>query len=149
SVVMGTLVAYEGKRPFFATLISIGRDAAPTQTVSDNPNGEVASPTASFGLGTFEVRAKHITLVGADPFTARESFQTYDVPWVFELSSGRLGYGAYWHDPFGVEHGPGSIELSPADAARLFQWITPSVPDGWHGVATPHGEAKTLVVIRK
>jgi len=149
SVVMGTLVAYEGKRPFFATLVSVGRDAAPTLTVADNPNGELSSPTAALGLGTFEVRAKHITLVGADPFAAHESFQTYDVPWVFELSSGRLGYGAYWHDRFGVEHGGGAIELSPADAARLFQWITPSVPDGWHGVSTPHGEAKTLVVIRK
>jgi hypothetical protein len=147
SVVMGTLVAYEGKRPFFATLVSIGRDVPPGTT--DNPNGDVPAPSAALGLGTFEVRAKHITLVGADPFTVHESFQVYDVPWVFELSSGRLGYGAYWHDRFGVEHGPGALELSPADAARLFQWLTPSVPDGWHGVSTPHGEPKTLVVIRK
>jgi hypothetical protein len=148
SVVMGTLVAYEGKRPFFATLVSVGRDAAPA-SAQDTVNVDVPSPTAAFGLGTFEIRAKHITLVGADPFSLRENYQLYDVPWVFELSSGRLGYGAYWHDRFGVEHGSGGIELSPADAARLFQWLTPSVPDGWHGVSTPHGEAKTLVVLRK
>jgi hypothetical protein len=148
SVVTGTLVAYEGKRPFFATLVSIGRDSQPA-AAQDVATADVPPPSAAFGLGTFEVRAKHITLVGADPFSLRESYQLYDVPWVFELSSGRVAYGAYWHDRFGVEHGAGGIELSPADAARLFQWITPSVPDGWHGVSTPHGEAKTLVVIRK
>ena len=108
-----------------------------------------ASASAAFGLGTFEVRAKHVTLVGADPASARESFQLYDLPWVFELSSGRLGYGAYWHDRFGVEHGPGALQLSPSDAARLFQWITPSIPDGWHAASTLRGEPKTLVVIRK
>jgi hypothetical protein len=148
SVVMGTLVAYEGKRPFFATLVSVGRDTAPADA-QEVPTGEVAQPPATAGLGTFEVRAKHITLVGADPFALRENYQLYDVPWVFELSSGRLAYGAYWHERFGVEHGPGAIELAPADAARLFQWLTPSVPDGWHGVSTLHGEAKTLVVLRK
>ena len=146
SVVMGTLVAYEGKRPFFATLLSIGRDTP----AAAEPTGEVAAPVAAaFGLGTFEVRAKHITLVGADPFAPHESFQVYDIPWVFELSSGRLGYGAYWHERFGVEHGPGALQLSPTDAARLFQWITPSIPDGWHAVSTMHGEPKTMVVIRK
>jgi len=149
SVVMGTLVAYEGKKPFFATLVSVGRDPG-AGAVAEAASGDApAPPSAAFGLGTFEVRAKHITLVGGDPFAPRESYQVYDVPWVFELSSGRLGYGAYWHERFGVEHGPGAIQLSPADAARLFQWITPSIPEGWHGASTLHGEAKTLVVIHK
>ncbi len=149
SVVMGTLVAYEGKKPFFATLVSVGRDPN-AGLAAEAMNGDApASPTAAFGLGTFEVRAKHITLVGADPLGPRENFQVYDVPWAFELSSGRLGYGAYWHERFGVEHGPGAIQLAPADAARLFQWLTPSVPEGWHSASTLRGEPKTLVVIRK
>jgi hypothetical protein len=152
SVVMGTLVAYEGKRPFFVTLLSIGRSletAKPPEAVPEN--GEVpviTAPSAAWGLGTFEVRAKHVTLVGADPFVTKESFQLLDLPWAFELSSGRLGYAAYWHDRFGVERGPGALELAPADAVRLWQWMTPSVPDGWHGrEGSP--DAKTLVVLRK
>ncbi|HEV8547605.1 MAG TPA: L,D-transpeptidase, partial [Polyangiaceae bacterium] len=149
SVVMGTLVAYEGKKPFFATLVSVGRDPNGGMNSEATSGDATAAPSASFGLGTFEVRAKHITLVGADPFASRESFQVYDIPWVFELSSGRLGYGAYWHERFGVEHGPGAIQLSPSDAARLFQWITPSIPEGWHAASTMHGEPKTMVVIRK
>jgi hypothetical protein len=149
SVVMGTLVAYEGKRPFFATLLSVGRDVGAVGANEAVNADAPPPPSAAFGLGTFEVRAKHITLVGADPFLTRESFQVYDLPWAFELSSGRLGYGAYWHDRFGVERGPGALELSPSDAARLFQWITPGIPDGWHATSTLRGEAKTLVVIRK
>ncbi|HEY3493251.1 MAG TPA: L,D-transpeptidase [Polyangiaceae bacterium] len=148
STVMGTLVAYEGKKPFFVTLVSVARNpatAAPEAALDDTP----PSPAAPAGLGTFEVVAKHVTLVGADPFTPRENFQVYDVPWALELSSGRLIYGAYWHERFGVEHGPGSVELAPADAVRLFQWATPSVPDGWHGTSTPGNDPKTLVVLRK
>jgi hypothetical protein len=147
SVVMGTLVAYEGKKPFLVTLLSVGRDAAALGS-SDSADAP-APPSAAFGLGTFEVRAKHVTLVGADPFATRENFQVYDLPWAFELSSGRLGYGAYWHDRFGVERGPGALELSPRDAARLFQWMTPSIPDGWHSASTLRSEPKTLVLIRK
>jgi hypothetical protein len=148
SLVMQTLVAYEGKRPFFVTLVSVGRDVAPSNDAlpSDAVQG---TPSAAWGLGTFEVVAKHVTKVGADPFALRESFQVYDLPWTLELDSGRLLYGAYWHDRFGVEHGPGGIELSPSDAVRIFQWATPSMPDGWHSSTRLGSEPKTLVVLRK
>lgn len=152
SLVLGTLIAYEGRKPFFTTVISVARDAtlagsAPEMPAEDGTTTTVASP--ALALGTFEVKAKHVTLVGADPFAAREAYQLYDVPWAIELASGRLMHAAYWHDRFGIEHGPGSIQLSPADAVRLFQWITPSLPDGWHGTSHPGSEAKTFVVVRK
>jgi hypothetical protein len=138
SLVMGTLVAYEGRKPFFVTLVSVARNPVPPAAAPGNAlDQDAPSPSALAGLGTFEVSAKYVTLVGADPFAPRESHQVYDVPWAFELSSGRLAYGAYWHDRFGVEHGAGAIELAPADAARLFQWVTPSLPDGWHATSMP------------
>jgi hypothetical protein len=148
SLVMQTLVAYEGKKPFFATLVSVGREIAPAadSAASDAVQG---MPSAAWGLGTFEVTAKHVTEVGADPFALRESHQVYDVPWTLELASGRKLYGAYWHDRFGIEHGAGGIELSPSDAVRIFQWATPTLPDGWHSSTRLGTEAKTLVVLRK
>jgi hypothetical protein len=148
SLVMQTLVAYEGKRPFFVTLVSAARDVA-------HPGDQGAeavvqgTPSVAWGLGTFEVSAKHVTEVGADPFAVRESHQVYDVPWSLELDSGRKVYGAYWHDRFGIEHGAGGVELSPSDAVRIFQWATPSLPDGWHSSTRLGSEAKTLVVLRK
>ncbi len=148
SLVAQTLVAYEGKRPFFVTLVSVAREGAPGAEPAA-PDAVLGNPSAAWGLGTFEVSAKHVTQVGTDPFALRESFQVYDVPWALELSKGRTLYGAYWHDRFGAEHGSGGIELSPSDAVRIFQWATPSIPDGWHSSTRLGNDPKTLVVLRK
>ncbi|HEY4159624.1 MAG TPA: L,D-transpeptidase [Polyangiaceae bacterium] len=135
SVVTGTLVAYEGHKPVFATLVSVNRDAH---------GGD------DKWLGTFEIVSKEITLVSHDPKSFGEAFEIFDAPWALTLSNGMLLYGAYWHDRFGVDHGPGSVELSPSDAARIQQWVSPTIPDGWHGLLAPEaGAEKTLVVIRK
>lgn len=158
SVITGTLVAYEGKRPFFASLVSVARGPeALGETVSAEAAlaGEVASAEKPktgadpFALGAFEVVAKHVTWVGADPFAAGESQELTDLPWVLELSSGRSVYAAYHHDRFGIDHGPGSVQLSPRDAVRLFQWVTPSLPEGWHSKRRDDKDEKTWFVLRK
>jgi hypothetical protein len=144
SVVTGTLVAYEGKRPVFVTLLSVARElpadaAGDTQPASDGPR--------PIPLGTFSVRQKALTFSGeSGPFG--EGFEVADAPWALELSSGQLLHGAYWHDRFGIEHGAGSLALSPADAARVFRFVGPELPKGWHAVS-PTPERATTVVIRK
>jgi hypothetical protein len=140
SVIAGTLVLYEGKRAVFATLVSVGRDRLGDPSALDRPQ-------AVSKLGTFEVTAKHITHLSAEPERPGERYPVYDLPWVLELSSGQLIYGAYFHDRFGIEYGPGDLTLSPADARRVFEFATPALPSGWHGVRAS-GE-KTFVVVRK
>jgi len=139
SIITGTAILYEGKKPVFATLVSVGRD-------------RLGDPkeTASTAQGDFEVVAKHITATKFDPKAMTEYFEVYDIPWVLELSSGQLMHAAYWHDRFGIENGPGHVAWSPADAQRVWSWATPYVPPGWHGVTErPEKEAKTIVRIRK
>ncbi len=139
SVVTGTLVAYEGKKPVFATLVSVGRDrlGAPEST-------------AITQRGEFEVVGKHVTLAGRDPNSLEDGIAIHDAPWVLELASGQFLLGAYWHDRFGIEHGPGNIELSPADAAWLFRWTDPELPENWHGVTEkPRARKPTMVNVRK
>lgn len=138
-VICGTLVAYEGKKPVFATLVSTGRDR-----VIENAPSEAAVTK----LGTFEVVAKHVTLLSAPPERAGEHYQIFDLPWVLELSSGQAILGAYWHDRFGIERGPGDIALSPADARRIFEFATPELPKAWHAAAADPNQ-KTLVVVHK
>lgn len=138
SVVTGTLVAYEGTRPVFATLVSVGRDRL---------GGPGA--TAVTERGEFHVVAKHVTAAGRDPASFTEGIATHDVPWVLELSSGQMLIGAYWHDRFGIERSLGNVELSPRDAARMFRFAHPELPDGWHSVLAPSEGPRTLVVIRK
>jgi hypothetical protein len=139
SIVAGTLVAYEGKRPILVTLVSAGRDRF----------GDPKT-TASTALGTFDVVGKHVTAAALDPRSVDELAEIYDVPWALELSSGQFLHGAFWHDRFGIEHGQGNIQLSPKDAARLWQWATPELPPGWHAVTQAPSEAeRTVVLVRK
>ena len=127
-----TLVAYEGKKPVYATLVSVGEDGARTK------------------LGEHEVTEKHITLPTQDPGGPALAFDVYDAPWVMRLSSGQLLYGAYWHQRFGRAHTSGSIELAPSDAAHLWRWATPVVPAEWHGVVgKSDDESPVRVVVRK
>jgi hypothetical protein len=139
-VILGTLVAYEGQKPVFATLVSSGRDRLGNPELLD-------APQAVTKLGTFEVVSKTVSLLDAPPERLGERFALFDVPWAIELSSGQLLHGAYWHDRFGIEHGSGDIMLAPADAQRLFGWVTPDLPKGWHSASA--GAEKTIVHVHK
>ncbi len=43
-------------------------------------------------------------------------------------------HAAYWHDRFGEPKSGGCVNLSPSDAKWLFEWTSPTLPKGWHGV---------------
>jgi hypothetical protein len=140
SVITGTAVAYEGMTPVYATLVSVGRD----RLGGDLEEGKITQ------RGEFEVIAKHATALNANVEGFANRVEMYDTPWTLELSSGQLMHGAYWHDRFGVEHGPGNIQLSPADARWFYQWATPEVPEGWHAVTdVPEGVERTIINVRK
>jgi hypothetical protein len=133
SVVTGTLVAYEGKRPTFVTLLSVARElpagSGDTVPASDGPR--------PIPLGTFGIKQKALTFLGKDRSAFGEGFEVLDVPWALELSSGQLLHGAYWHDRFGMPKSHGCINMSPEDARRIFNWTKPEVPVGWHGALLP------------
>ena len=130
------LVAYEGKRPVFATLVSTGR-------------GELGDPeeTTATVRGTFMIHAKHVsgTMDGDD--TTEDSFDLRDVPYIQYFHKGYALHGAYWHDAFGKVRSHGCINLAPVDAAWLFEWTDPDVPAQWHSARNVnHG---TLVYIHR
>lgn len=124
SIIAGTLVAYEGNTPVYATLVSVGRDRASDEL----PDAKVTK------RGEFMVTAKYITGIQSDVHSFANRVEIHDAPWVVELASGQSIHGAFWHNRFGIEHGDGNLQLSPADARWLFQWVTPELPIGWHGL---------------
>ncbi len=133
SVITGIAVAYEGKKPVFATLVSVGRDR------TGDPE-----QTASTARGTFRVVGKYLTRrATVAPEAAR------DVPWALELDNGQWLQAAPHHDRFGIEHTEGSIEVSPEDGQYLFHWSSPSLPVDWHGVVVDPAETTTIVEVRK
>ena len=124
SIIAGTMVAYEGSTPVYASLVSVGRD----RLSDEAPDARVTK------RGEFTITAKHITALRADVKGFANRVEMHDVPWVLELSSGQMVHGAYWHNRFGIEHGPGNVQLAPHDAQWLFQWAGPPMPKGWHSV---------------
>ncbi|HSC87082.1 MAG TPA: L,D-transpeptidase [Polyangiaceae bacterium] len=138
SVVTGSAIAYEGKKPVFATLVSVGRDRLGDPKTS-----------ASTALGTFGVIGKHVTRRA----NAGSDEPLLDAPWAMELESGQWLQASPRHDRFGIEHTDGDIEISPADGARLWKWLGPELPGGWHGLAVDEaalaGAPRPLVIVRK
>lgn len=121
------LVAYEGQRPVFGTLVSTGI-------------GELGDPekTHSTVRGTFLIHAKHVSgTMDGDPVT--DNYDLRDVPYIQYFHEGFALHGAYWHDEFGKARSHGCINLAPADASWLFEWTDPPVPPEWHGAVNAQG----------
>lgn len=134
SVITGILVLYEGARPVYATLASVGRDRLGDPKL-----------TASTERGAFRVISKQITRRESP----NRSATLEDAPWALELENGQWLSASPLHDRFGIEHTDGDIEVSPADGAFIWAWATPVLPPGWHGVHARDDEPSTIVNIRK
>ncbi|MCC6215950.1 MAG: L,D-transpeptidase [Polyangiaceae bacterium] len=135
SITQQTLVAYEGKRAVYVTLVSTGR-------------GGMGDPEKVFATvrGTFMIVSKHVTATMDGEDDKSDSYNLADVPFVQYFHKGYALHGTYWHDDFGRIRSHGCVNLSPIDAAWLFEWTDPSVPPSWHGVINK--ERGTVVNIR-
>jgi lipoprotein-anchoring transpeptidase ErfK/SrfK len=131
-----TLVAYEGSRPVFATLVSTGK-------------GREGSATAT-PRGTFKIWAKLFTsnMDNLEDEGARRYYRMEDVPWVQYFSKGVGLHGVFWHRSFGHVRSHGCVNLAPIDAEFLFWWTAPRMPAGWTAVLPSAHDAGTVVRVR-
>ena len=121
------LVAYEGRRAVYATLVSTG--------ISGMADPETTHATVR---GVFYIHAKHVSAT-MDGNEAEDSYDLRDVPYIQYFHEGYALHGAFWHDEFGKPRSHGCINLAPADAAWLFEWTDPVVPPDWHGAVNAEG----------
>jgi hypothetical protein len=117
------LVAYEGTKPVYATLVASGESGL------DDPETSKATKR-----GIFRIHTKYVSMT-MDSDVVGEAFELRDVPYIQYFEDGYALHGAYWHDKFGRPKSHGCVNLSPEDARRLFFWTEPQVPHGWHGAA--------------
>ncbi len=126
-----TLVAYVGREPKYATLVSSGLDGHNTPE------------------GVYTIRAKHVAAtmsdIGADAEDDRYSIE--DVPWTQYFEGSLALHGAFWHERFGLQRSHGCVNLTPLDAHYLFNFTWPPVPDGWHGTSTDRTGLKGSTVV--
>jgi lipoprotein-anchoring transpeptidase ErfK/SrfK len=121
------LVAYEGPRAVYATLVSTGLAEHPTPR------------------GLFRVwhKERHAPMHGDPP----EPYFVDEVPFVQYFSKGIALHGTFWHDRFGRRASHGCVNLSMADAEWLFDWAPPLLPSGWHAIEPEAAKRSSLWVL--
>jgi len=136
-----TLVAYEGARPVFATLVSTGMPGHDTATHK----------------GTFRIWVKllsstmdNIGPIADDARPAAEGprYSMEDVPYVQFFDKAIALHGVFWHDDFGHVHSHGCVNLAPRDAARLFAFTGPRLGPGLAAILPSHADPGTVVRVR-
>ncbi len=131
-----TLIAYEGDKPAFATLVSTGR-RDPTNKQKDYPTPQ----------GTFRIREKHVAATMDGDVATDGPYSIEDVPWIMYFNGSYALHGAFWHASFGAVRSHGCVNLAPADARTMFNWTEPRVPEGWHGANSTAEKPGSRVVV--
>jgi hypothetical protein len=114
-----TLVAYEGAKPVYATLVSTGRGGAGTPS---------ATPPGTHRIWV-KILASTMDDVERDELDAHYSLE--DVPYVQFFDHAVGLHGTYWHRDFGHVRSHGCVNLAPADAHWMFSFTEPRLPAGW------------------
>jgi lipoprotein-anchoring transpeptidase ErfK/SrfK len=99
------LVAWEGRTPVYAVVVSTGTDSHPTLA------------------GSFAVQSKYRT--------ARmqgEDYDVPDVPYTMYYSGGYAIHGAYWHRRFGTPVSHGCVNVAVDHAKWLYDWAEVGTP---------------------
>ncbi len=134
-----TLVAWVGKRPLYATLISSGEDRL----------GDPKAGSPSTLQGVFRLRSKHISR-NIDDREVKQAYSILEAPWVLEFAPGFAITGSFWSSRFGEATNYHNITMAPIDAHWLWHWSAPDVPAGWHSAQMDPKQANnTIVYIHK
>jgi len=110
-LVSQTLIAWEGARPVFATLISTG---------IGRPGSRLATPV---GLHRIRAKLRSTNMDNLEHTNVAGYYFVEDVPWVQWFSRGAALHGEFWHRRLGHVHSHGCVNLSPSDAALLFGFV--------------------------
>ena len=129
-----TLVAYEGDRPVYATLVSTGRPGRATET--------------PLGVHRIWVKLATSDMDDLQREDVERNYRIEAVPWVqfFERSNGL--HAAFWHDRYGTKHSHGCVNLSARDARALFDFTAPHLPPGWSAILPTAHEQGSVVRVR-
>jgi hypothetical protein len=128
------MVAYEGDRPVYATLVSTGRNLRTHRT-----------PKGAFRIW---VKLAFSDMDDLQRENVSRNYSIEQVPWV-QYFEGSYGFhAAFWHDDFGQKRSHGCINLAPRDAQWLFEFTEPDLPPGWTAILPNDEERSTLVRVR-
>jgi lipoprotein-anchoring transpeptidase ErfK/SrfK len=101
-------------------------------------------------LGTYRIENKQrAALMTPEERSDPEKFWIADVPFTQYFRPPFAIHTTYWHEDFGLPKSGGCINLSPLDAARVFAWTDPQVPEEWAARFSERGARGTTIVITR
>ena len=137
----GTLTAYEGDKPVYATMFSPGKGGAPIPGYDPY----VHSMTKT---GVFPIEWKdRVAVMSPDKEWPPKMLWISEVPNIQYLRAPLAMHVAYWHEDFGNPKSAECVNISPEDGHFLFQWTEPALPEGWGGVRPGDGNGKATQVV--
>jgi hypothetical protein len=131
-----TLVAYEGTRPLYATLVSTGRGPEKSETATPKGTHRVWVKLATTDMDNLERE------------DAERRYSIEDVPYVQFFDKAVALHAAFWHKDYGRVHSHGCVNLAPLDAQWLFGFTRPHLPAGWSAAFPTALEPGTAVRVR-
>ena len=135
-LVQQTLVAYEGTKPVFASIVSTGKGP---------PKSDFATPV---GVHRIWVKIFTTKMDNLEKEDVEKHYALEDVPWVQFFDKAVALHGAFWHHDFGHIHSHGCVNLAPLDARWLYAFTSPHLPIGWSAVYPTKSELGTVVRVR-
>jgi hypothetical protein len=131
-----TIVAYEGTKPVFASIVSTGKGP---------PKTDFATPV---GVHRIWVKIFTTKMDNLEKEDVEKHYALEDVPWVQFFDKAVALHGAFWHRDFGHIHSHGCVNLAPIDARWLYAFTAPHLPIGWTAVYPTKSELGTVVRVR-
>lgn len=131
-----TIVAYEGTKPVFASLVSTGKGP---------PKSEFATHP---GVHRIWVKIFTTKMDNLEKEDVEKHYALEDVPWVQFFDKAIALHGVFWHRDLGHVHSHGCVNLAPIDARWLYAFTAPHLPVGWTAVYPTRAEQGTVVRVR-
>lgn len=139
-ILAGTLTAYEGDKPVYATLFSPGKGGVPVP-------GHDHTKYATTAIGSFPIEWKDHVATMSNEKSEPKVLWFSDVPHIQYLDPPLAMHVAYWHEDFGNPKSAECVNVSPDDGHFLFNWTDPALPEGWGGVRPGGGNGKSTPVV--
>ena len=137
----GTLTAYIGDKPVFATLFSPGKGGAPAPGFDPYLNSMTKT-------GVFPIEWKDaVSVMSPDKEWPPKTLWFSEVPHIQYLRAPLAMHVSYWHEDFGNLKSAECLNVSPEDGAFLFGFTDPPMPEGWGGVRPGGGFGKATPVV--
>jgi hypothetical protein len=131
-----TLYAYEGDSLVYSFLISSGKWGK--------------TPTGVFNIwGKFR-----FTKMSGGSTALHTYYYLPNVPYVMFFSNDQIAagkgfslHGTYWHENFGHPMSHGCVNMKTSEAAIIYDWTTPKVPDGKNTIRSTTDNPGTQIII--